>query len=664
MTEHASDALLLLAADGVMRYASPPIERLLGSTPQECVGRNVRAFVTTEDLPIVTDALAAVQRRTGETIVVEHRCEHTDGTRRWLESTMTSLPGEPCAGTIVSHVRDVTARRQMENGLRFQTALLRAQREASIDGVLVVSPRGEVLSFNRRYVDLWEIPDDVLATHSDAALLDIVTQQLLEPEAFLARVAELYRQPEVESREEIRLRDGRVLDRFSAPVIGDDGVHYGRIWCFRDITERARAEAGQRFLAEASTILAGSLDYETELERIARLMVPALADWCVVDLLGEDGALRRLAIVHRDPGRAGAAAELQRRYPVLDPEQTHTIWDVLREGRPWFDPDVSDARFAAEARDSEHQNLLRQLGYAAEMVLPLIARGRPLGVITLVLSDLRRRYTPQDLALAQELARRAALAIDNARLYQEAQDAIQARDQFLSIAAHELRNPVTVLKAAADLLHRPQSAGPAAEARRQRLLHQIARAADRLVLLTDELLDVSRLHLGQLPLRWEPLDLTAFVPELAMRSREQWDDRHRLAIHVPEAPCVIQVDTGRLEQVLVNLLDNAVKYSPNGGTIELGVRPDGDGVLIVVRDEGIGLPPGAAETIFEPFGRAANTAEIPGMGLGLSICRSIVERHGGRIWAESAGEGEGAVMRLWLPRDGRGGEQPATTRRE
>jgi PAS domain S-box-containing protein len=191
----------------------------------------------------------------------------------------------------------------------------------------------------------------------------------------------------------------------------------------QDLTERFGGKDHVQFLAEASEILAGSLDYETELERVARLIVPALADWCVVDLLVADGRLHRLAVVHRDPAKAETALELRRRYAVLSPNRAHRAWDVLTDGKPWFDPAVDEVRFVAEARDAEHLALLRRLGFAAEIVLPLVARGRTLGIITLVLADDRRQYGPSDLALAEDLARRAALAIDNARLYAEAQAA-------------------------------------------------------------------------------------------------------------------------------------------------------------------------------------------------------------------------------------------------
>jgi PAS domain S-box-containing protein len=253
----------------------------------------------------------------------------------------------------------------------------------------------------------------------------------------------------------------------------------------------------------------------------------------------------------------------------------------------------------------------------------------------------RKRAEAEQLELAREQAARA-----------EAEEALRKRDQFLSIAAHELRNPVMVLTGAADLLRRAPDHASVARERQERLLQQIAKAADRLAALTDDLLDISRIQLGQLPLRAERLDLTVFVRDLATRYQEQFDEQHRLAIAVPDTPCFVVVDPGRLEQVLVNLLDNANKYSPEGGPIEIAVRSEGTSVLIQVRDEGIGLPPGAQETIFAPFARADNTSGIPGMGLGLFICRNVVERHGGQIWAESPGEGRGARVSVRLPYGG------------
>ncbi|MBW3634487.1 MAG: PAS domain S-box protein, partial [Chloroflexi bacterium] len=752
ITAHASQVVTLVADDGAVLWVSPPVERLLGYAPQELIGQNGLRFVAPEDIEMVTATVTELLRRPGETAVVEHGAIHQDGTRRWLETTVTNALEEPGmeALVIVSNVRDIRQRRRTEDELRFQTALLQAQGEASLDGILVVALNGEVLSFNRRFVELWDISEEIVARRSDAALLQAVEDHLVDPATFRDRVAELYRHPGLESRDEIRLKDGRVIDRYSAPVRGDDGTLYGRVWFFRDvteqrqaeeglarlaaivessddaiisrtlegtittwnrgaerlygfsasevigqdisrllpparqaelpsltnrlargeqiphfetvrlrkdgtrvdvsislspirdaagrvvavstiardITERTRAEAGQRFLSEASTLLASSLDYEATLARVAQLAVPHLADWCIVYRQQEDGSISRLAMAHADPSRAAVARDIGERF-VIDPDAAAGIPHILRAGEAVLHPEVSPAVLAADVdRPAELATILAGLHVRSWMGVPLAARGRTFGAISFVAAESGRRYSAIDLALAEDLGRRAALAIDNARLYQDAQEALRRRDEFLSIAAHELRNPVMVLKGATDLLRRSPPDPLGAAERQERLLRQIAKAADRLAALTDDLLDISRIQLGQLPLRSERLDLNAFVHDLGTRYREQLDTLHHLAIVAPGRPCFVLADTSRLEQVLVNLLDNAGKYSPGGGLIELAVRPDDTGVLISVRDEGIGLPPGAEEAIFEPFGRAGNTGGIPGMGLGLFICRNIVERHG------------------------------------
>jgi two-component system OmpR family sensor kinase len=254
----------------------------------------------------------------------------------------------------------------------------------------------------------------------------------------------------------------------------------------------------------------------------------------------------------------------------------------------------------------------------------------------------RRRQVAEEQArlLAREQAARA-----------EAEAAIRARDQFLSVAAHELRTPVASIKGFAQLLLRLQEHGHADPERLDRFLRSINEAANRLSELTDDLLEVSRVRMGQLDLRPRPLDLVSFLRELVAEYQDRLDSGHRLTLDLPAEPCVLPVDPARLRQVLDNLLDNAVKYSPDGSAISLTLHTDADGAVIAVQDHGIGLPPGAAETIFEPFGRAANAAarQIPGMGLGLYVCRNIVEQHGGRIWAESEGDERGTRMSVHLP---------------
>ena len=239
------------------------------------------------------------------------------------------------------------------------------------------------------------------------------------------------------------------------------------------------------------------------------------------------------------------------------------------------------------------------------------------------------------------------------------EDAVRARDEFLSIAAHELRTPVTAIKAAAQLMGIMQASGSSDPTRLGRALRNLEDGADQLARLTEDLLDVSRLRTGRLQLRLAPLDLVALPQRVVAAVGAQFGEGSRVELRVDTTNCEVLADEARVEQVITNLVDNAVKYSPDGGVVRVSVRPEGQGCLVRVQDQGIGLPPGAAEKIFEPFGRAANAQErqIQGMGLGLYISRQIAESHGGTLWAESGGENRGTVMSLWLPARGPGAQE-------
>jgi signal transduction histidine kinase len=233
-----------------------------------------------------------------------------------------------------------------------------------------------------------------------------------------------------------------------------------------------------------------------------------------------------------------------------------------------------------------------------------------------------------------------------------AEAAVRVRDEFLSIASHELRTPATVIKGITQLWQRAAQRGTLTPDRLVQQIVSIRRASDRLNILINDLLDVSRLQSGQFALRKESLDLTAFVQDIAERHAEGADGTTAIELDLPDSPVEADADPTRLEQILDNLLTNAVKYSPEGQSIRVSLQRDGDGAVISVRDQGIGLPAGAADRIFEPFGRAENAVKrnLPGMGLGLYICRRIAELHGGRLWAESDGEDRGTILQLWLPR--------------
>jgi signal transduction histidine kinase len=306
---------------------------------------------------------------------------------------------------------------------------------------------------------------------------------------------------------------------------------------------------------------------------------------------------------------------------------------------------------AAAAWDDEHLTHLRRLGPRAVLVVPLVAREQGLGVLALLLTQPGRQYGPPDVALAEELARRAALAVDNARSYEEMRAALRARDTFLSVASHELRTPVTSLKGQVQRLHRGAVRGRLDLEQVMDALPVLGRNIDRLELLIDDLLDAERLQQSRLQLHPQDAELGALVRDLLARYEVAPGRQVVLEGADMAAPVPVHVDAAWLEQVLTNLLDNAVKYSPTGGIIRVMVVAEGAGGRLSVQDEGIGIPPDQLDTIFEPFGRASNVAgrHLPGLGLGLYVARLIVEQHGGRIWAASAGTGQGAQVHVWLP---------------
>jgi PAS domain S-box-containing protein len=450
----------------------------------------------------------------------------------------------------------------------------------------------------------------------------------------------------------------------------------------RDISERRLAEeerierigerhareqsvAAQRrleVLAEASHLLDASLDYEATLQEVAHVAVGTLADWCIVHILEPDGAIRWLAVACGDPAKESVARQLQERYPATD-GVTRVLRTGVSEIYSYDVPDIGELQDSGELResqrvarahDAEHLQLLRELDSRAVMIVPLAARGRTLGALSLISTRPGRTYNAIDLAIAEELARRCGQAVENARLHQEAQAAVKARDRFVSIASHELRTPIARVKGYAEMVLAAHADGDLTDEMLERSLNRIDQASDRLATLVRDLLDVSKISAGTLPMRVRTVDSSELVREVVGRYQEQLNGKGLLSLDIIGAPGAVFADPERIEQVLINLLDNALKYSPGGAHIRVRVQAKARGVLLEVLDRGIGLPPEEIEKVFEPFSRAPNAEErqIAGMGLGLYICRNIVKQHHGRIWAHSAGEGSGTLISVWLPEHG------------
>jgi signal transduction histidine kinase len=292
------------------------------------------------------------------------------------------------------------------------------------------------------------------------------------------------------------------------------------------------------------------------------------------------------------------------------------------------------------------------LGFTSYIAVPLIAHERTLGTITLVSATSGRRYTEADLALAEDLAQHAALAIDNARLYHEAQEALRTRDQFLSIASHELKTPLTSLLGYAELLERRTARERTLPQRDQNAVQVIVKQASQLSKMVTSLLDLSRIQTGQLSTERVPLDLGGLV-ERAVMEVQPTLDRHTLRFNGPDEPLIVEGDDVRLEQVLQNLIGNAIKYSPEGGPVSIRLSRRNGQAYIEVADEGIGIPAPAQARLFQRFYRAGNVdpEQVGGLGIGLYVVKEIVAMHGGQIDVASE-EGKGSSFTVRLPLKG------------
>jgi signal transduction histidine kinase len=324
---------------------------------------------------------------------------------------------------------------------------------------------------------------------------------------------------------------------------------------------------------------------------------------------------------------------------------------VLRTGQPELLTEVDDEVLAAHVVDDGHRALVTRLGLRSLVAVPLIAREKTLGVITLAFAESGRRYGREELRVARDLASRAALAIDNARLYQQARAAVQVREEFLSVAGHELRTPLTAVQIHLELAVRAVERSPVPADRLhdpRKRLGDASRLLRRLNGLVEQLLDVSRFGSDRVVLQPEEVDLSTLAHEVVDRVKEEASRSGTpLAIAAP-SPVVWRWDRARLDQVLSNLLANAVKYGV-GRPVDVEVRAEGEDAVVVVRDRGIGIAPESHTRIFSKFERATSGMEFGGMGLGLWICREIVEAMNGRIEVSSA-PGEGAVFTVRLPR--------------
>jgi PAS domain S-box-containing protein len=697
--ENAIEGLHWTGPDGVVLRANRAILDMLGFAPEEYVGHHVSEFHA--DAEVANDLLQRLaQHEEVRDYPARLRCKSGAIKHVLIHSNVFWRDGAFVHTRCF--MRDITERRNAELAVqrmarlhRVTAALARALSPADVADA-ALTEGSQVLGASTGVFSILT-PDGgelevIAATGITKAAADIDSRVLLSAETARTEAFRTQQPVFVETNEDWRYRypgsadpeaevngaravypliaDGRALGTISfgfgewRSIASEERMlMHGLVSQCAQALDRARLfeaerraraeiEAAQRrsaFLLEASTTLASSLEYEDTLAKIARLAVPRVADFCIVELAGEQGTSVPVEIAHVDPAKRDLACEVRRLYPP-DPNGRRGVPNVLRTGRSELYDSVPDdlLRSDARRRDPDEQRMLAELGMdsASLMVVPMVARGRTLGAITLISTDSGRSYGPRDLSMAEDLAHRAAVAVDNARLYLEAREAVRTREDLLGIVSHDLRNPLAgMLMRCALLLETLPQDEPGERIRRD--IEAMNRSAHRMERLLRDLLDFASIQAGRLGVERRPHPVADLLREgmeslHALAGKRTVKDETNVGSQLVQVMC----DRERFLQIFSNLVGNALKFTPQDGTISVRAEQRGSEMVFGISDTGPGIAREEAGKIFQKYwqGRGGRT----GAGLGLYIAKALVEAHGGRIWVESA-PGAGASFFFTLP---------------
>lgn len=674
--QFSTDLICIAGVDGTFKEINPAFEKTLGYTDQELLSRRFLDFIHPDDKELTEKALKAMDE--GHAIKdFENRYRKKDGTYVWL-----SWMGHPIPGTnlVYSIARDISEKkkavRALEDLIKETSSELVKSREflnlviENVPHMMFVKDAKELrfVHFNKAGEDLLGYDKNDLLGKND---YDFFPKE--QADFFVKKDREvLFGKKLVHiTEEEIDTKFGkRYLRTKKVPLLNEKGEPIYLLGFSEDITdwktaedlrlemareqtlskEKERSQHKALFLANVSSVLSSSLDFRDTLEKLSKTIVPFLGDWCSILFIKDDGTIERVALHHWDPEKQHLVEKLTH-YPgsrtILN---SPSFQETLKTGKSYLFPKVTDKEMNRLALDEEHLKILQELGTHSALAVPIIYGEKIYGAISLNLADKNRNYDQEALLISEEVGRKAGVAIENALLYRTAQKAIAARDEFLSIASHELKTPVTSIKLLLQMtrktVHPETGECPPAE-KIANILDQANDQVNRLTTLIEDLLDVSRIEMGKIFYKFLPLDFSHLLKEVCARYKEHMKSFNCELTCLIEDGLTILGDRMRIEQVIINLLTNAAKYGEQK-PVTLTLKKVSNAVVLEVHDQGMGIPQDKLEKVFDRFERAVQASNISGLGLGLYISREIVEAHLGKISVESE-VNKGSTFKVEIP---------------
>lgn len=618
---------------------NPAMERQIGMT--DTVGKTARELMPNHERHWIEG-----YARVSETGEVFHRTDLVADLGRWFEVSAFRVgsPGDLRVGVLFN---DVTDRKWAEALLREKDERLALLVDQAKDYAMIVTNKyGRVVEWSGGAESITGFASEEMIGRPVDAIFTAEDRAAGIPAQEMKRATSEGRAED--TRWHLK-KDGNQFfaEGVMVPLWGDGGALRGFGKVFRDVTERKRAEDSVRFLADAGASLAELVDYSSTLSRIANLAVGGFADWCVVDLIDENGERERLAVTAAETDDVKAARSADRAFHAAEGAEG-LVPHVLRTGEAEVMTDLLATDPANAPQGPERMAHLRDLGIRSYLCVPLLSRGRIIGGMTFLSSSTRRRFGPEEFRVAQNLAERIAIAIENARLYRELQEQDRRKDEFLATLAHELRNPLAPVRNGLQIL---RLSGDNEEMTEQTLT-MMDRQLGHITHLVDDLMDVARVSSGKVALRMEHASLRTIVDAAVETSRQMIETAgHEFTLQTPTEELTVEADRTRLVQVLANLLNNAAKYTPPGGRIEMSIQRDGDHAAIRIADNGVGISSELLPKVFEMFNQVGASLDRSqgGLGIGLTLVKRLVEMHGGTVEAESPGVGLGSAFTVRIP---------------